>query len=141
MKIKSLNETRFKRNDSFVQHYLKHVANSWSEYFFETTDEHFEPMSQDEYDDAADKLSKRRVRTSNVDSPDMYVGFVASNGRIVKYGKSLDEIVIYVSKSPVNSNTVTYYKLNHLRAKRRYNELKAKDYVREINEMDDKYNV
>lgn len=100
MKIKSLNETRFKRIVSFVQHYMKHVANSWSEYFFETNDEHFEPMSQDEYDDAADKLSKRRVRTSNVDSPDMCVGFVASNGRIVKYGKSLDEIVIYVSKSP-----------------------------------------
>lgn len=137
LKFRILNETRFLRDDRFVRHFEKHTAKSWSEYFFETKDELFEPMTQDEYDDFADELSKRCVFTSNVYTDDQYVGFVMDDGKILKYGKLLDEIVIYDAKTPNTTRTVTYYKLNHSRARKRYLAIKNKHYHREITSADD----
>lgn len=136
-----LDETRFERNDSFYDHYDRHVAKNWPEYFMEQEDELFEPMSEDDYDDAADFLSKQKVTTSRANGPERFVGFVTKDGRILKYGKELDEIVVYVAKSPSNAKTITYYKMSHGRANRRYQKLLSRDYAREITPEDDKYNV
>ena len=42
---KTLQETHFKKGDSFYRHFDKHVAKNYTEYFLEKEDELFEPMS------------------------------------------------------------------------------------------------
>lgn len=141
MSYETLNETHFKKNDKFYDHYRKHVATSWHEYFEETTDEIFEPMDEDEYDQYAHELTLKHVSCSDFDSSNNYIGFVTKDDRIVKFGKNLDELVIYKCKQPWDTNTITYYKLNHTRAKERYNRLKSLNYKRDITSEDDRYNV
>lgn len=139
-RVRLLNETRFSRGKSLDDHYKKHVADTWSEYFFEEDDEIFEPMSADEYDDCAHDLSVAKVKTSDVNSSDQYVGFVMRSGKILKFGKKFDEIVIYDARTKESARTVTYYKVRHKTAKWRYQELKNKHYIREITDEDEKYN-
>ena len=140
MKFELINETRFAKNDSFKHHYDRHVAKDYKHYFNEIENELIEPMSMDDYDNNGDALSKITIKTSDFFSKDRYVGFVMNDGRILKCDKLLSEIVIYISKSPSNSNTITYYKADNFRLKERYLRLKKKHYNREITPEDDKFN-
>lgn len=135
-----LDETHFDKNSNFYRHYNDHVAKDYNEYFTETSDELFEPMTSDEYDNYADTLSKEVVNTSDYRASDDVVGFMSKSGRIIKYRKSLDEIVIYVCKEG-NSKTITYYKAKSYPKHHRYRELLSRDYLRELTPEDDKYNI
>ena len=104
-----LYETHFQKNDAFYVHFDKHVAKNYSQYFREKEDELFEPMSPKQYDGYAHKLTQEPIYTSNVDSDDDVVGFVSSNDRIIKYRKSLSEVVVYVAKEN-DKATISYYK-------------------------------
>ena len=141
MKIHKLNETHFIRNDKFKYHYDNHVAKEYNQYLTDTSEESLEPMSPDEYDNNGDILSKAKVDTSDFDKAERYVGFVMQDGRILKCDKLLNEIVIYICKSPNNQATITYYQVAPYRIKNRYERLKAKHYYRDIVPEDDKYNI
>jgi hypothetical protein len=133
-----LTETKFIRDTKFKDHIDKHVAKDWNTYYFERNFELLPPMSEDEYDESADILSKKPVRTSNIDSEDRYVGFVCKSGKIIKYDKLLRDLVIYVC-NPSVARTVTYYQCNSLQHNR-YKRLFEREYAREITPEDDKYN-
>lgn len=141
MKIHKLNETHFIRNDKFKDHYDNHVAKDYYQYLTDTSEESLEPMSINDYDNNGDILSKAEVITSDFDEAKRYVGFVMQDGRILKCDKLLNEIVIYVCKSPHNQATITYYQVAPYRIKQRYEKLKAKHYDRDIVSDDDKYNI
>lgn len=134
-----LDETKFIRNDKFYNHYKKHTANDFKEYFFETSDELLEPMSEDEYDDNADLLSKEPVYSSDINDSHDVVGFMTKSGAIIKYRKSMSEIVIYKAKEDW-AHTLTYYKIKSYPPHHRYKELLSRDYGRELTPEDDKYN-
>ena len=94
---------------------------------------------EDEYDEAADELTKRPVRTSNIDAADRYVGFVDDSDKIIKYDKVLGELVIYICNR-TTACTVTYYQCNGF-THARYKRLFERAYSREITTEDDKYNI
>ena len=54
------------KDSNFINHYEKHVAKSFPEYFAEERDELFEPMTPEEYDEYAHILSQEPVYTSSV---------------------------------------------------------------------------
>ena len=135
-----LNETHFIRDDNFINHYDKHVSKDYNQYFLELEDELFEPMTQDEYDEYAHKLSQAPVFTSNVDSDYDVVGFVDDRGRILKYRKSLSELVVYVAEKD-DAATISYYKLKTTPNHNRYRRLLNRYYKREIEPLDDYYNA
>lgn len=135
-----LDETHFIRNQTFLDHFDKHVAKNYREYFLEVEDELFEPMSPDEYDEYAHKLSQEPVYTSNVDSSYDVIGFVSKDGRIIKYRKSLSEIVVYKAEKD-DVVTISYYKLRTTPNHQRYKKIKNKYYLREIDPLDDFYNI
>ena len=141
MKIQNLDETHFIRNDKFKDHYDNHVAKDYYQYLTDTSEESLEPMSMDDYDNNGDILSKAKVDTSDFDKASRYVGFVMQDGRILKCDKLLNEIVIYICKSPKNQATITYYQVTSYKLKNRYERLKAKHYHRDIIPNDDKYNI
>lgn len=134
-----LNETHFVKNKSFYDHFDKHVAKNYSEYFLETEDELFEPMSPDQYDQYAHELSQEPIYTSDVDSGHDVVGFISSDGRIIKYRKSLSEIVVYVAKEN-DRTTISYYKLKTDDNHTRYRRLLSRWFIREYDPIDDYYN-
>ena len=140
MKFKLISETKFAKTDKFKQHYQNHVAKDYKSYFTDLSNELIEPMTMDDYDNNGDKLSKAEVKTSDFYSNDRYIGFVMDNGRILKCDKTMSEIVIYISKSPENSNTITYYKADCFNLENRYKRLKKKHYSRDIIPDDDKFN-
>ena len=135
-----LDETHFDRNSTFYRHYSEHVAKNYSEFFRETDDELFEPMTEDQYDQFADELTKEPVTTSDYRTSDNVVGFMSKSGRIIKYRKSLDEIVVYVCNKN-DAKTVTYYKAKSHPKHHRYRELLSRDYLIELTPEDDKYNI
>lgn len=134
-----LNETKFIRNDKFKDHVDKHVAKDWQAYYSDRSFELLPPMTDDEYDEAADTLTKKPVYTSNVDSEDRYVGFVSKSGKIVKYDKTLSEMVIYACDK-TSANTITYYQCSGF-THARYKRIFDREYAREITPDDDKYNI
>ena len=137
--LADLNETKFIRNDKFKDHVDKHVAKDWNTYYFDRSFELLPPMDEDEYDDAADILTKKPVSTSDINSEDRYVGFVSKSGKIVKYDKILGEMVIYICHKTASS-TITYYQCNGL-THNRYKRILDREYDREITPDDDKYNI
>lgn len=136
---KELTETKFIRNDKFKDHFDKHVAKDPETYYFERSFELLPPMAEDEYDEAADELTKQPVHTSNIEAADRYVGFVGKSGKIIKYDKVLGEIVIYICNKTI-ACTVTYYQCNGF-THARYKRLFEREYAREITIEDDKYNI
>lgn len=140
MKFRVLNETHFSKRN-LDKHYNErhHVAKDWKEFYSEMADEILPPMTPEEYDERADEISKEVVKTSNANSDDTYIGFMGKNNRIVKYDTNTGELVVYVSESPSNSETITYYKSSTFNNHKRYRKL-MKDYVRELTPEDDKYN-
>lgn len=134
-------ETHFQdRSDHFYNHYREHVANNYDEYFRETTDEIFEPMTEDEYDNYAHELSQQPVYSSDYNDNHDVIGFVTTDGRILKFRKSLSDIVIYRADR-WRQYTITYYKVNNNNQRNRYERLKNRDYLREIVPEDDYYNI
>lgn len=140
MKFHLLTETHFSERN-LNKHYneRQHTAKDWKEFFSDISDELLPPMTASEYDDRADEISKKPVRTSSLKSGDTYVGFMGKDSRIVKYDTVTGELVVYVSTSPSNSETITYYKADTFNNHKRYRKL-LKDYVRELTPEDDKYN-
>ena len=138
--LRPLSETHFIRNQNFFDHFNKHVAKNYKEYFLEVEDELFEPMSPDEYDEYAHELSQEPVYTSDIDSQHDVVGFVSKDSRIIKYRKSLSEIVVYKAEKD-DAVTISYYKLRTTPNHSRYNKIKNKYYLREIDPLDDFYNI
>lgn len=134
-----ISETHFVRGVQFLNHFNKHVAKNYSEYFLETADELFEPMSPDEYDQYAHRLSQQPVYTSDVDSAFNVVGFVGKNNRLIKYNKLLSELVVYVADKD-DAVTISYYKLKTTSDHSRYRRLLTNQYVRELEPLDDFYN-
>ena len=118
-----LSETHFIRNQTFLDHFDKHVAKNYKEYFLEVEDELFEPMSPDEYDEYAHELSQEPVYTSDVDSSYDVVGFASKDGRLIKYRKSLSELVVYKAEKD-DAVTISYYKLRTTPDHSRYNKIK-----------------
>ena len=133
-----LTETRFVRDTKFRDHIDKHVAKDWNEYYFERSFELLPLMSEDEYDEAADILSKKPVLTSDIESSERYVGFVSTSGKIIKYDKLIRDLVIYVCNSST-ARTITYYQCNS-EQHNRYKRLYEREYAREITPEDEKYN-
>ena len=137
--LQCLKEAHFIRDNNFINHYEKHVSKDYSQYFLEFEDELFEPMTPDQYDEYAHILSQEPVYTSNVDSDYDVVGFVDSRGRILKYRKSLSELVVYVADKN-DAATISYYKLKTTPNHDRYRRLINRYYKREIEPLDDYYN-
>ena len=137
---RNLFETHFtERNGYFYDHYRRHVAADYNQYFRETEDSLFEPMTEDEYDEYAHQLSQQPVYSSDYDDAHNVIGFVTTDNRIVKFGKQLSEVVVYRADR-WNPHTITYYKVAHARQRERYNSL-MRDYFREILPEDDYYNA
>lgn len=139
MKPQKIDETHFQKGASLDSHYNRHVSSDWEGYWSDTTDEYIEPMSKDEYDENADKLSKQKVRTSKFDTNDRYIGFFTNNGRILKFDKLLNEVVVYKCTEN-DSATITYYKVSFEHPKYRYKKLFNKWYGRELTDADDEFN-
>lgn len=135
-----LEETHFIKNQSFLNHFNKHVAKDYSTYFLEMEDELFEPTTPEQYDEYAHILSQEPVSTSDVDSDADVVGFVGTDNRIIKYRKSLSELVVYKAEKN-DAVTISYYKLKTSPEHSRYRKIKNKYYLREIDPLDDFYNI
>lgn len=135
-----LDETRF-TDTNLQKHYPAHVAKDWISYYLDLSEESLEPMSKEEYDAEGDRLSKVKVTTSDYDKAGRYVGFVTEDGRIIKIDKLYNEAVVYISKSPNNSNTISLYGISPSGLEARYERLKKAGYLRDITVDDDKYNV
>lgn len=135
-----LDETRF-TDVNLQKHYSNHVAKDWISYYLDLSGELLDPMSEEEYNAEGDRLSKVKVTTSDYDKAGRYVGFVAKDGRVIKIDKLYNEAVVYISKSPSNSNTISLYGISPSGLKSRYERLKKAGYLRDITADDDKYNV
>ena len=133
-----LSET-FLKGKNLDNHYEKHVAKSWVDYIDDETDELFDPTSKEEYNTLGDALTKQKVRTSDTNSPDRFVGYVTKDGKIVKYDKETNELVVYVAKYG-DQATISYYKTKSGPEHKSYNKKKERDYGREIEPVDDYYN-
>lgn len=131
-----IDETRFSERNLNI-HHDRHTSKTWSQYFRDVDDELLEPMSKKEYDDSADELSKQPVYSSDLNSKYDVVGFVGTRGRIIKYRKSTNELVVYVADLN-DAATITYYKTGN---NYRYKRLRDKEYLREIKPEDDYYNI
>lgn len=132
--LDKLEETHFESPNLEI-HHKQHVAKDLKTYLTDETDELFDPISKEEYDANADKLSKQPVYTSDLSSADDVVGFVTTKGRIVKYKKSTKEMVAYIAEKD-NNATISYYRAepaSYMRKKRNL-------YAREIKPDDDFYN-
>lgn len=142
---KDLDETYFEPYNR-TRHYQDHVAPDMYSYLHDDSDDElFDPeMTEEEYDKLADALSKKPVKTSNVDSSDRYVGYVMfdekrNKEKIVKYDKQEGLLVAYVC-NPQEQVTVSFMKVNRFNNHKRYRNLLRRDYKREITPEDDLYN-
>lgn len=137
-----LEETRF-RPSMINRHYNKHVAKDMHQYLFDDTDELFDPISEKEYDDEGDKLSKLPAYTSDYSSKDDVIGFVGLNNygeeNIYKFRKSQQDLIIYKADKD-SAYTITYFKTAGT-GRAKYERLKRKHYLREIQPDDDFYNI
>ena len=129
------------------KHYNDHKADSLYRYLHDDeADELFDPeMTEEEYDRLGDWLSKRPVKTSDVNSSDRFVGYVALDGRtgserIIKYDKQEGMLVVYVC-TPQEQLTISFMKVNRFNNHKRYRNLLKRDYEREITPEDDLYNI
>lgn len=142
MKLTRVSETYF-RPTSLQHHYDKHVSKDIYQYLVDETDELFDPISKDEYNNEGDRLSKTPVYTSDYNSDYDVIGFVGLNNfgeeNIYKFRKSQRDLVIYKADKDA-AYTITYFKAEG-DGKQRYERLKRKHYLREITPKDDYYNV
>ena len=139
--LNKLEETTF-RPSLIGKHYNKHVAKDLKQYLLDETDELFDPISEEEYDYDGDTLSKMTVNTSEYDSEDDVIGFVGLNNfneeNVYKFRKSESDLVIYRADKDA-AYTITYFKASG-DGRSRYERLKNKHYLRELNPEDDFYN-
>ena len=139
--LDKLEETTFKPS-SLNDHYNKHVAKDLKQYLLDETDELFDPISIEEYNNEGDKLSKIPVNTSEYNSDDDVIGFVGlgthNKKLIYKFRKSQGDLIIYKADKDA-AYTLTYFKAAS-NGRVRYERLKRKHYLREITPEDDYYN-
>lgn len=135
MKDEELDETYFIPS-KLRPHWEKHVAPNWKIYIEDESEELLDPMTMEEYDDYGDELSKKIIKTSNLNSSDRYVGFVETTGEIVKYDKATNVLIIYTAR-PDFQATFSLYKTKD---DDRYRRLIKKTYSREYTPEDDEYN-
>ena len=124
-------------------HYEKHVAPNLYSYLSDEDDETLFPMTQQEYNEEANRLSKQEISTSDYSSEDNYIGFYGKDAlnrpSIYKFDKKNSTLVIYYANE-LNAKTVSYYKMKTQNQKERYERLKRKHYIRELTMQDDLYN-
>lgn len=143
MKLKfkksNISETHFNKYGAknITYHHSKHVAKDLGQYLFDDDKgELLPPMELIEYDMEAHKLSLQPVKTSDINSEDDVVGFVNTADRVVKYRKSLNDLVMY-KVDTAHPFTVTYYATDCLANNDRYIRMLAKEYKREISDRDE----
>lgn len=96
----SLDEAKFTKN-GLAKHYAKHVDHEDA-----PDDEKFENMEPYQYENRAEELSNAKAGKS--DSDDDIVGFIATDGRINKYRRSTQELVVYSTDGTI----ISFYKAN-----------------------------
>ena len=103
-----MNESKFtvKRR----KEHNKHLDKNYRVYQSKEDGTKFHNMTADQYDDMGDILSKRGVKTSDIDSNERFVGFFGKDGDIYKYDKENMEFIVYVAKSPKQCYTITHFK-------------------------------
>lgn len=97
---KELNEILFSDKYNLTKHFIKHVPLTPED----ISGSKFEHMTVEEYEEAADRLSESPAGPARSEEHDI-VGFIARNGRYMKYKKSTGEFVIYTPRKGV----ITYY--------------------------------
>ena len=107
-----LDEVYFLNDRVKQQHYVKHVKKFDDKgnqiQAIEDGPLAYEPMSEDEYDELANKCSEADAASlMNINAP--IVGFEANNGKLVKYNKRTKDLVTYIDDETGNG-VISLYK-------------------------------
>lgn len=105
----------------------------WSKRLKDLSSEKMPFKTKEEYDQAADELSREFAYTSDETEGCRVVGFMGNGGRITKFDKDSGYIVVYVNDEQHGSNTISFYKgsvSSYLRKKKN-------NYTRELQAGDD----
>lgn len=132
MKVKKIqNNEEFASSQKRRSHFEKHVKDNNSREFSKN-----DYVSREKYEEAADELANTRVKTSDENSSDRYIGFKQKDGNYVKFDKATNALVIYrptANKGRITKGNLilTYYLAN----KNKYTTLFDKFYDSEIDNV------
>lgn len=132
--FEELDESKFKGKNK--DSHNKHLDKNFRDYQTKENGSRFHGITPDQYDKNGDILSKRKVKTSDINSKDRFVGFYSKDNTIYKYDKKNKEFIIYIAQNPKKCYTITYFKASP----KYYENQKRKMYLRELTPEDDKYN-
>lgn len=132
--FEELNESKFSIKGE--KSHNKHLDKNKRDYQTKENGSRFHNITFDQYNENGDILSKKSVKTSDINSKDRFIGFYGKDNAIYKYDKQNREFIIYVAQSPKKCYTITYFKASL----KYYENKKRKMYLRELVPEDDRYN-
>lgn len=118
MNIERITESNF-QDQNLINHVDKHYSEFIDDPRFAGIDDMNEFMKK--YDEIANSVSRHKVSKSN--SHDRFVGFIAEDGRRIKYDRKYRDFVVY------NFNqTITFHK----KSEAEYRSILARDFYKEF---------